>query len=229
MRLHFLQHVHFEGLGSIETWAQKSCPQVSCTRLFENETLPGLDDFDWLIVMGGPMNIYEDKLYPWLTKEKYFISKAIGNGKHVLGICLGAQLIADALGAKVHANEHKEIGWFPIHVARQASREIQNLIPDKLEVLHWHGDTFDLPDGSRLLASSGPCQHQGFTYNDQKVIALQFHLETTRQSLEALITHCGNEIIKAPYIQNPEEMLKDDSRFRHINRTMDKILDYWAR
>ncbi len=227
MRLHYLQHVPFEGLASIETWARKSNVVITCTRLFQDEPLPPDDEFDWLVVMGGPMSIHDEIMYPWLAREKTFIRKTIEQGRHVLGICLGAQLIADALGARVSVNDQKEIGWFPIQVADGADQGLRKILPGQLEVVHWHGETFELPDGSTLLATSTACRHQGFVYED-KVIGLQFHLETTRESLEALIAHCGDEIVAGQFIQQPAAMLGDESRFEKINQVMDQLLDEWT-
>ena len=101
MRAHFLQHVPFEGLGSIESWLHANGYQISATRLFDSEALPSLDEIDLLIAMGGPMSVNDEQEYPWLTTEKEFVRDAIHSGKPVLGICLGAQLIAAALGARV--------------------------------------------------------------------------------------------------------------------------------
>lgn len=227
MRLHYLQHVPFEGLGSINNWARMRQARTAATRLFLGESLPDPDDFDLLIVMGGPMNIYEEEAYPWLAAEKKCIRRAIDRGRHVLGICLGAQLIADALGARVFPNEHREIGWFPIQPSEEAPAELRGLLADGLEVMHWHGDTFDLPTAARRLASSRGCRNQGFVA-DATVLALQFHLETTRQGLEDLIAHCGDEITGGPFIQQPETMLADDARFGAVNRVMHHLLDAWA-
>jgi len=228
MRLHYLQHVPFEGLGSIEHWAVSSGVQISCTRLYAGDRLPDLADFDYLVVMGGPMNIYEEAKYPWLAREKEFLQEAIATGKPILGICLGAQLLADVLGAQVYKNKEKEIGWFPVNIAQEAPEEIRTLFPVGLRVMHWHGDTFDLPKGSVLLARSQACPHQGFMY-ENRVIGLQFHLETTKESLQNLIAHCADEIIKAPFIQQPDEMQQDESRFPAINSVMSGLLDYWTR
>jgi len=226
MRLHYLQHVPFEGLGSIETWAKEVGAAITCTQLFNDEQLPRPEDFDWLVVMGGPMNIYEDELYQWLRREKLFIKKAISQGKTVLGVCLGAQLIADVLGAKVSANAEKEIGWFPIQPAGDLpDRRLAGIFPPGLKVMHWHGDTFSLPNQAARLASSEACLNQGFIYQD-RVVALQFHLETTRESLSNLIANCRAEIIAAPYIQSEEEMLADDARFAKINKVMSELLTY---
>jgi GMP synthase-like glutamine amidotransferase len=112
MRLHWLQHVPFEGLGYIKDWAEEQGFDITCTRLYEGEELPKMDEFDWLIVMGGPMGIFDYNDHPWLTDEKEFIELAIDEEKTVIGICLGAQLIATALGAEVKNNPVKEIGWY---------------------------------------------------------------------------------------------------------------------
>ena len=107
MRIHYLQHVPFEDLANIEKWAENRGHEVSKTLLFSGDGLPKLDKFDWLIIMGGPMNIYEHSKYPWLIKEKKFIGDVINDGKVVLGICLGAQLMADVLGGRVFRNEYR--------------------------------------------------------------------------------------------------------------------------
>ena len=159
MRIHYLQHVRFEGLGCIETWAQSEKHSLTGTHFFQNDPLPELGNLDWLIVMGGPMGVADEQKYPWLTTEKRFIEKAIRDGKTVLGICLGAQLIADVLGARVYSIQHKEIGWFPIELTDEGQRSsLLGFIPDQFDVFHWHGDTFDLPDGATHLARSEACQ-----------------------------------------------------------------------
>jgi len=115
MRAHYLQHVPFEGLASIGRWLDAAGYEISATRLFDPEKLPSLDNIDLLVIMGGPMSVNDEKAFPWLAAEKQFVRDAIDSGKAVLGICLGAQLIASALGARVYPNAVKEIGWFPIH------------------------------------------------------------------------------------------------------------------
>ncbi len=222
MRIHYLQHVSFEGLGSIEEWAREHGAGISCCRLFANEALPGLTEFDWLLVMGGPMNIYQEDIHPWLRPEKALIKEAIAAGKIVLGVCLGAQLIADTLGAKVTRNPHREIGWFPL---RDIHPAMAGIIPAQALVMHWHGDTFALPTGAERLAASEACQDQGFIYRG-RVFGLQFHLETTAESLSTLIAHSGDELTEGPYIQTPAAMLGSAHRFTAINRMMAALLDH---
>ncbi|MFZ0242103.1 MAG: type 1 glutamine amidotransferase [Desulfobacterales bacterium] len=224
-RLHYLQHVSFEGLGSIAAWAGRAGFQTSVTRFFQNDPLPALKDVDWLVIMGGPMNIYQETAYPWLGTEKKFIRQAIAAGRIVLGICLGAQLIADALGAAVKSNRHREIGWFPIYKTAAAEKlGVAAAWPDKLPVLHWHGDTFDVPEGAVHLARSAACDHQAFVFN-HRVVALQFHLEATPGSLERLIFHCRGELDGRPYVQEPAAMLAESVRFMAANQAMDRLLD----
>ncbi len=227
MKIHYLQHVPFEGLGSIETWARQQGAAITNTRLFNDEPLPDPGDIGWLIVMGGPMNIYEENKFPWLKREKDFIAKVINQGSRVLGVCLGAQLIADVLGGRITANVEKEIGWWPIIPDPGLSPGLREVFGRGLTVIHWHGDTFSLPAGAARLAQSEVCRNQGFVYKE-RVLALQFHLETTKESLEKLIANSANELIEAPYIQQPTEMLADQYRFTMINETMERLLNYMA-
>lgn len=225
MKIHYLQHVPFEGLASIESWAIDRNHSLSATKFYRNESLPSVKDIDWLIVMGGPMNIYEDDKYLWLTEEKRFIEQAIEQDKTVIGICLGAQLIADVLGSKVYRGQHKEIGWFPIEMTDEAEHSVAfNSLPPKLTVFHWHGDTFDLPQGATRLASSEGCKNQTFIYNE-KVLGLQFHLESTQDSVQQIINNCADELVTGKYIQQPAEMLSRDDNFDVINKAMNSILN----
>lgn len=220
MRLHWLQHVPFEGLGCIEDWAEAREFEITCTRFHKNEPLPEVDALDWLVVMGGPMGIFDYEDYPWLTDEKEFIERAINKEKTVLGICLGAQLMADVLGAKVYPGPEKEIGWFPIKRCENAPP----LIPDELTVFHWHGDTFEIPQGATALATSNPGMNQGFIYND-KAVALQFHMETTIESMNALIAQCSDEIIVAPFIQSEDDLQSGISNIGTVNVAMKNLLN----
>ncbi|WP_232317137.1 type 1 glutamine amidotransferase [Anabaena sp. CA = ATCC 33047] len=228
MKIHYLQHVPFENLASIESWAIKNHHQISATKFYENDPLPKIDEIDWLIVMGGPMNIYEDEKYAWLTPEKRFIEQVIQANKIVIGICLGAQLIADVLGARVYQGQYKKIGWFPIELTKLAQESaIFGALPPKFTVFHWHGDTFDLPQSATRLAYSEACQNQAFIYK-KNVLALQFHLESTQDSIRQIIENCANELVDGKYIQQPEQMLAQEENFDKINTIMSNILDRLA-
>lgn len=174
------------------------------------------------------MAIHEERSYPWLTEEKRFIERAIAAGCSVLGVCLGSQLVADVLGAKVYANSNKEIGWFPIERMGAASTSgLFSLFPERIEVFHWHGDTFDIPAGALHVARSEGCVNQAYVY-DERVVGLQFHLEATPASAQQLIAHCAEEIVEGRYIQTAQEMLEDPHRFANINRVLHDLLDRLA-
>jgi len=225
MRVHHLQHVPFEGLGSMEPVLKKRGHHLTHTHLYENQPLPAVSDIDRLIIMGGPMSIYDDKIYPWLSAEKKFIREVINSDKIVIGICLGAQLIADALGARVYKNKHREIGWFNVKITPEAKNTIlSGVFPEQAEVFHWHGDTFDIPAGAIRIAESEACKNQGFIMND-RIVAFQFHLETTADSAKALIENCRNELDGSRFVQTEEELLSDIQRFDNINQMMSGVLD----
>ncbi|OHB48562.1 MAG: hypothetical protein A2Y10_13440 [Planctomycetes bacterium GWF2_41_51] len=225
MKVHWLQHLPFEGLGSMgEYFRQKNITSTS-THFYLNEKLPEMDSFDWLIIMGGAMSANDDAKYSWLATEKEFIKKAIDAGKVVIGICLGAQLIAASLGVKVYQNKYKEIGWFDLKPSKEAKSTILgNCFSQIMEVFHWHGDTFDLPNGAVHLASSEATKNQGFII-DNRVIGFQFHLETTYEYAKALFDNFPEEIKNDKYIQNAQRVFSDLERFERINKIMAEILE----
>ncbi|MDN4502483.1 glutamine amidotransferase [Alteromonadaceae bacterium BrNp21-10] len=226
MQIHYLQHVAFEGLGSMQSQLLNAGHTITSTALYKNEPLPEITKVDWLIVMGGPMGIYDYVQYPWLAVEKQFIQGCIKAGKKVLGICLGAQLIADILGAAVTKNPHREIGWFPIQLTGKAKAlGLSNIFADAQPVFHWHGDTFAIPQGAIPLASSKACMNQGFIYKNN-VLALQFHLETTLQSAKDLIEHCGDELDGSQYVQSSASILQDLDKFDSINNSMSALIEW---
>lgn len=233
LKAHWLQHVPFERLGSIEQWLARRHARVSATRFFDRPVLPGLDDLDLLIIMGGPMSVNDERAYPWLREEKEFVAKAIDRGKAVLGVCLGAQLIASALGARVRRNTFSEIGWFPVErvgAEGEAGGAVEGLaeaLPSRQEAFHWHGETFDLPPGARHIARSEACENQAFTVG-HRVIALQFHLETTSVSAGALVENCRADLAPARFVQTESLILGKPERFRRINSVMAAVLDRLA-
>ncbi|MEM7618183.1 MAG: type 1 glutamine amidotransferase, partial [Pseudomonadota bacterium] len=202
MRLHYLQHVSFESPGYILNWANDNNVEVSQTFFFEDTyQLPDQSDFDCLVVMGGPMGVYDNVEYPWIDDEKSFIQEAISLNKPILGICLGAQLIASALGAKVYKGT-KEIGWFPVE--KQNSGVYFENFSDRQTVLHWHGDTFDLPEGATLLASNGVTKNQAFEINN--VVGLQFHFEMGPANIAEILKNAANDLTDDPYVQTAEKI-----------------------
>jgi len=204
MRFHCLQHVIFETPGLLTSWISRRGDSLRITYLFEESVLPSLEDFDVLIVMGGPMSVHDEVEFPWLRSEKALIAAAIGAGKKVLGICLGAQLIAEVMGGRVYPNPVKEIGFWPVRWTGEAINIFSHLSE---EVFHWHGETFDLPPGAVLLASSTGCVNQAFMVG-KNVLALQFHPEVTPGIIGDMIRFEGHELAEeGPFIGKAGEMM----------------------
>jgi len=225
MRAHYFQHVPFEGLGSIESWLDSNGYELTSTRFFESADLPDHKAIDLLVVMGGPMSVNDEDKFPWLALEKQFVREVIDSGKPVLGICLGAQIIANAMGAKVFQNHTKEIGWFPIHAVAPVDGSIYSFPPSET-VFHWHGETFDLPPGAIRLAKSEGCENQAFQLG-MRVIGLQFHLETTPKSASEIVSNCRDELVPAKYVQTEEEILSaSPDRYKLINDLMGSVLSF---
>lgn len=216
LRIHYFQHVAFEGLGCIEAWAFEKDHTLTATKFYENHQLPKIVDIDWLIIMGGPMSVHDEDKHRWLINEKAFIKQAIEAGKTVIGICLEAQLIADVLGANVYPNRYKEIGWFDVTKTTQGkAKELLKAMESSFTVFHWHGDTFDLPEGAEHLLQSEACANQAFLYKDN-VLGIQAHFEATKETLNEMITHGRHELIPDQYIQT-EEVIVAHLVFIHEN------------
>jgi GMP synthase-like glutamine amidotransferase len=209
------------------SWLDAHGAEVRYTRFFEDAALPQPDGLDLVIAMGGPMSVNDESTLPWLRPEKQFVRDVVGRGVPVLGVCLGAQLIASALGARVYRNAHKEIGWFPIEATPGATDAFR--FPDRCTVFHWHGETFDLPAGAVCLARSAACENQAFQIG-RHVIGLQFHLETTPESARALLDNCGDDLVAGPYVQAGSELRGVKSAaYEEINSLMGKVLSYITR
>ena len=225
MHAHYLQHVPFEGLGSIHPWLAASGYRMTATRFYQSADLPDPVAIDLLVVMGGPMSVNDESDFPWLVPEKQFIRDVIDSGKAVLGICLGAQLIASAMGANVYKNSTKEIGWFPVY-GIQSEGSAGFRFPRSMDVFHWHGETFDLPPGAVHLARSEGCENQAFQIG-KSVMGLQFHLETTPESAREIVQNCRNELLRSKYVQTESEILSvAPEKYQAINRLMDNVLSF---
>ena len=228
MRVHWLQHAEHEGLGCIEPWLRERGHRLRGTRLQRGEELPAVDEFDWLIVMGGPMNIYEHDRHPWLIREKFLIRDACVKKKHVLGICLGSQLVADVLGGAVSQNDEPEIGWFDVTLNDEARQsEYFSDFPATFAAFHWHGDTFSIPKGATPLMSSAACARQAFSWGDGRVLGLQFHLEVELEDARRWLATDAPEPRR--YVQTAAEILRDPARFAENRRLMHRLLERMAR
>jgi GMP synthase (glutamine-hydrolysing) len=180
-----IRHVPFEDLGLFQHPALEAGFNVT----YRDAGVDSLDiACDLLVVMGGPISAYEEDKYPFLADELSLLEKRLGAGEPVLGVCLGAQLMARALGARVYAGNGKEIGWKPVTLSA-AGLASPLAILEGATLLHWHGDTFDLPAGATLLASTDPYANQAFSHGD-RALALQFHAEVDARCIEQwLIGH----------------------------------------
>jgi GMP synthase-like glutamine amidotransferase len=206
MKIAALFHVSFEKLGLIEDWILEKGYSLNEYHLYNDPRLPRIHEFDMLIVMGGPMSVNDEKSFPWLVSEKELIRSCRESEKPVLGICLGAQLIASAVGSRVFPGRHTEIGWFPVEFNQ--SEEVRRLfpaLPVKTTVFHWHGDTFDLPKDALLLGSSEITPVQAFI-SYKKLLALQFHLEIKPENISLMINHSGEDLVSSRYIQDAGEL-----------------------
>lgn len=199
MRIHVLQHVEFEGPAAIEDWARRSGHTVNRSRLDQGESLPNLAAFDLLVIMGGPMSVNDEERHPWLKEEKALVRSAIESGRAILGVCLGAQMIANAMGARVYRGREKEIGWFPVR--RVTASGAGASLPETFTPLHWHGETFDLPANALRLAETDAVPNQAFQLGS--AIGLQFHLEATSASLQQMVENAAHEIESGKPFQQP--------------------------
>lgn len=224
MRVRILQHVSFEGPAALEPALRGAGHELALTRVCDGEALPAPGALDWLVVLGGPMSVHDEAAFAWLAPEKRLVRRCIDAGKLVLGVCLGAQIVAEVLGARVSRCAGREIGWFTVDRAPGAEASaLGRALPARFPAFHWHGEAFDLPRGAAHLARSAACEHQAFAWGE-RVLGLQFHLETTRAAAEALVANCGDELAPAPFVQAPEAILADAAPFDAMRPLLDAVL-----
>lgn len=218
MKIDVIQHVAFEGLAAIQEWCDNKGVDVRNYRLDQSQLLPNAEDIEFLIILGGPMSANDT--YHWLEQERELIRQVMLLKKPILGICLGAQQIAKVLGAAIFQGADKEVGWHPI----QSTSTMFDFIPRDMTVFHWHGEQFELPQGATKLFQSEACPQQGFVY-DHRIIGLQFHFESTKESIETLLANDSDYIDEGRYVQTASEIE------RHLIPTENKtvlfeLLDY---
>jgi GMP synthase-like glutamine amidotransferase len=229
-RIHFFQHVPFENPGMICDWMNEKNHITDYTLFFEKKfQIPRIENIDWLIVMGGPMSLHDEEKFPWLKAEKDFIKKCIDANKTVIGICLGSQLIAEVLGAKIFKNAFTEIGIMPVEWTAEAQTNfLFNHFPKNQNVFHWHGETFDLPDKTIHLAKTNACINQAFIFKNN-VIGLQFHLEVNDLLMRDMISGSREELVDGQYIQSENEIVSNEFLLNEnknlLNAFLDKLSD----
>jgi len=183
MNVLIIKHIEVEGPGLIEDCLRQEKIPYQILTLEPGFPLPKLDNLTHIVILGGPMNVYEEDRYPFLKDEDLFIKEAIQRGKFVLGICLGAQLIAKALGARVIKSPAREIGWYDVSLTRIGAVDpLFSHLPKTFSVFQWHEDTFEMPHGATLIATSSLIPYQAFRYGEN-AYGLQFHLEVTREMI----------------------------------------------
>jgi GMP synthase (glutamine-hydrolysing) len=223
MKIHYIMHADFETVGVIEDWAYARGYQLTGHKPYKGERLPSANDLDFLIIMGGPQSPLELEKDPYLKDELVLIKDAIANDKKVLGFCLGAQLIGEALGGKTSRSPEKEVGVFPIQLtgAGQVDHLFQGF-PDSFDVIHWHNDMPGATPSAELLATSAGCPQQAYRYK-HNVYGLQFHMEITNASMQGMIANCPGDLKPARFVQSAYELAQQD--LTPINNNMKLVLD----
>jgi len=228
LKIGCFMHVPYEEPGVIATWAEAHGHTMEYTRFYQGDSLPGTGTLDLLVVMGGPMKVFDFHVHPWMQEEIDWVAGYIVSGRPVLGICLGAQIIATALGAEVFPGKYREIGWHTLQfLPCLGGYRICKELPRSRKVFHWHGDTFHIPEGADRIAGTKAFPNQGFIYHG-RVIALQFHLEVTPENVSAMVDNCRDELVEGPYIQHEREILNEKQDFQENQALMFRFMDYLA-
>lgn len=220
MRIAILQHVAHEGPAALQDWAADRNHRIEIWPLHAQPVLPALESFDSLIVLGGGMSVHEGEMYPWLVSERQLMRAAMASGKPVVGVCLGAQQLAHALGARVLPNGEREVGFWPIHRVTPILP-----LPSTLPACHWHGDTFELPDSAELLAASEACRNQIFLTGDGLGLGLQCHLEATPAWVDACCTHDASYLIAGRWMQGADRLRAEIAAYPLMHGALFALLD----
>jgi GMP synthase (glutamine-hydrolysing) len=211
---------------NISRWAEYNGCAIAHTYLCDNETLPAMEDFDWLIVMGGSQHAWEEDVYPWLPAEKKFIAQTLEDNKIILGICFGAQLLAETLGAEVFVNPHNEIGWHEVTLTPEGQRSyLFKNIPEQFTTFHWHTDHFALPPACTRLAYSEATENQAYISQERPIAGIQFHPEYPLESVKYFVREFGDEIQKGPYAAGKEKILSQTDQIPETYALMAALLD----
>jgi len=227
MRLHLLEHELDEPTHTnIIIWAEEKGYEITRTYVCNMEELPSIHDLDWLVVMGGAPHAWEEEKNPWLPSERRFISEALESGKIILGLCLGAQVLADVLGGQVFPTEQEEIGWHPVSLTPEGKGSfLFKNVPKTFVTYHWHSDQFSLPPGCTNLAVSDPTPTQAFISEGRPAVGLQFHPEFTKEMVRYFCDECGDGWEPGPFVAGKEATLAETERMPDTYWLMETLLD----
>ena len=221
-RLLVLQHIAHEILGTLNPLLKRAGFRIRYINFSRHpDAQPSLDGYDGLVILGGPMSVNDSDRFPHLSMEMHLIEQAMKRNLPVLGICLGAQLIAKALGADVYPNREKEIGWYDVAPTEEAKNDpLLGALGESEKIFQWHGDTFDIPRTSRHLAFSSLCSNQAFRYGS-KVYGFQFHLEVDDRMIQRWLRVEENQIEIASLGGKIDPERIHGETARHIRRLHD--------
>ncbi|MFA5215715.1 type 1 glutamine amidotransferase [Sulfuricurvum sp.] len=216
------QHVPFENEAAIGEWSRSRGISYRIIRCWENEPL---EADDLLVVLGGSMSAYDD--LDFIRNEIEFLRRRIREGGKVFGICLGAQLLASAMGSRVYSSGTREAGWRNIELL---PHPLTDLLDKTQCVFHWHGDTFDLPNNVVRIARNDAYENQAFATENGRIIATQFHFETTAESMEKLLNADGEYLRSdSVYVSDPQTIRQGVSNIFKSNQALFTLLDKWVK
>lgn len=226
MKILCIQHADFETPGVVQAWAKANKHSFQILKPYGGDPFPGGGEFDFIISMGGPQSPRDASHLPYLKEEINFLKNAISANKHVLGFCLGAQLIGEALGAQTQKSPHREVGVFPITLTPEGQKDpLFYDFPASFPVIHWHSDMPGKTKDATLLASSEGCPYQGYRYQ-KRVYGLQFHMEITKTGIEDLISCVPDDLNPGLFIQSREELLNHNYELihQHMYTVLDRLI-----